>query len=168
MPGKDGLVHVSQMAPGHVNSPEDVVSEGQEVKVRVTDVSPEGKIGLSMLFGEDIKPETEGRPSGGGRGFGGGGSRSGYGGGGSRGGFGDRGSSRGGFGGGDRGGSRGGFGDRPRTGGFGARSSSSEGGGFRPRSTGGFNRDRGGSRAPFDRRRPGESGGGSRGGRGGY
>jgi len=168
LPGKDGLVHVSQMAPGHVNSPEDVVSEGQEVKVRVTDVSPEGKIGLSMLFGEDIKPETEGRPSGGGRGFGGGGSRSGYGGGGSRGGFGDRGSSRGGFGGGDRGGSRGGFGDRPRTGGFGARSSSSEGGGFRPRSTGGFNRDRGGSRAPFDRRRPGESGGGSRGGRGGY
>ena len=65
-PGKDGLVHISQMAPGHVEKPEDVVSEGQEVKVRVTDVSPDGKIGLSMLFGADIKPESEGRPSGGG------------------------------------------------------------------------------------------------------
>ncbi len=62
LPGKDGLVHVSQMAPGRVESPEDVVSEGQEVKVRVTDVSSEGKIGLSMLFGADIKPQSEGRP----------------------------------------------------------------------------------------------------------
>lgn len=65
-PGKDGLVHISQMAPGRVERVEDVVSEGQEVKVRVTDVSPEGKVGLSMLFGADIKPETENRPSGGG------------------------------------------------------------------------------------------------------
>lgn len=64
LPGKDGLVHISQMAPGHVEKVEDVVSEGQEVKVRVTDVSPEGKIGLSMLFGADMKPETESRPPG--------------------------------------------------------------------------------------------------------
>jgi polyribonucleotide nucleotidyltransferase len=172
LPGKDGLVHVSQMAPGHVEKPEDIVSEGQDVHVRVTDVSPEGKIGLSMLFGEDIKPESEGRPSGGGRssggsrgGFGGGGSRGGYGGGGERGGgrgFGGGGPSRGGFGGrsssgGDsRGGSRG-FSDRgPSRGGFGSRP-----GGDR----GGFNRG-GPSRAPFDRRRPGEGGGSSRGGRG--
>ncbi|MBU1032258.1 polyribonucleotide nucleotidyltransferase, partial [Patescibacteria group bacterium] len=65
-PGKDGLVHISQMASGHVERPEDVVSEGQEVKVRVTDVGPDGKIGLSMLFGADIKPESEGRPRSGG------------------------------------------------------------------------------------------------------
>lgn len=62
LPGKDGLVHISQMAPGHVERAEDVVTEGQEVKVRVTEVSPEGKIGLSMLFGADIKPDSEGRP----------------------------------------------------------------------------------------------------------
>jgi len=62
VPGKDGLVHVSQMAPERVERPEDIVSEGQTVKVRVTEVSPEGKIGLSMLFGNDIKPESEGRP----------------------------------------------------------------------------------------------------------
>ncbi|OGE37259.1 polyribonucleotide nucleotidyltransferase, partial [Candidatus Daviesbacteria bacterium RIFCSPHIGHO2_02_FULL_39_8] len=59
-PGKEGLVHISQMAPDHVDRVEDVVSEGQEVKVRVTEVSPEGKIGLSMLFGSDIKPASEG------------------------------------------------------------------------------------------------------------
>lgn len=71
-PGRDGLVHVSQMAPYRVENPEDVVSVGQQVKVRVTEVSPEGKVGLSMLFGSDMKPESEGRPRGGGRSFGGG------------------------------------------------------------------------------------------------
>ncbi len=112
LPGKDGLVHISQMAPGHVERAEDVVTEGQDVKVRVTDVSPEGKIGLSMLFGADIKPESEGRPSGGGRSFGGGGRSGGFGGGGDRGGSGFRPRSRPSFdrrrpGGGDRGGSGG-------------------------------------------------------------
>lgn len=63
-PGKDGLVHVSQMAPGRVENPEDIVSEGQMVKVRVTGVDPQGKVALSMLFGNDIKPDSEGRPSG--------------------------------------------------------------------------------------------------------
>lgn len=154
LPGKDGLVHISQMAPGRVENVEDVVSEGQEVHVRVTDVSPEGKIGLSMLFGEDIKPESEGRPSGGGRsgGFGGGDRDRG----GSRGGFGGGGR---GFGGGDRGSSRGGFGDRgPSRSGFGARPTGESG--FRPRPAGGgFNRERPGSRPPFDRRRPGDRGG---------
>src|SRR3990167_5648710 len=29
LPGKDGLVHISQMAPGHVENAEDIVSEGQ-------------------------------------------------------------------------------------------------------------------------------------------
>lgn len=62
LPGKDGLVHVSQMATTRVEKPEDVVSEGQMVKVRVIDVDAQGKIALSMLFGADAKPETEGRP----------------------------------------------------------------------------------------------------------
>lgn len=99
LPGKDGLVHVSQMAPGRVENPEDVVSEGQMVKVRVVSVDPMGKISLSMLFGDDRKPESEGRPrGGGGGGFGGG----------------DRGGDRGGYrpGGGDRGGRSSGGGTR--------------------------------------------------------
>jgi len=101
-PGKDGLVHVSQMAPGHVERPEDIVQEGQMVHVRVTDVDQMGKIGLSMLFGADMKPDSE-RPrgGGGGRGFGGGGG----------GGFERSSGPRRDFGG-DRGGSRGGFGGR--------------------------------------------------------
>lgn len=63
IPGKDGLVHVSQMAAYRVEKPEDVVSEGQEVKVRVLDVDPQGKIALSMLFGEDAKAKSEQRNS---------------------------------------------------------------------------------------------------------
>lgn len=130
-PGKDGLVHISQMAPGRVERPEDVVTEGQEVKVRVTDVTPDGKIGLSMLFGADIKPESESRPrsSGGYRPSGGGGFRP-------RPSFGDR----------PRFGERRGFGGERRTGGF--NRGSSRGGGF-DRSRGG-GRDRGG-RGGFNR-----------------
>ncbi|KKQ77787.1 MAG: Polyribonucleotide nucleotidyltransferase [Candidatus Daviesbacteria bacterium GW2011_GWA1_38_7] len=64
LPGKDGLLHVSQMATYRVEKPEDVVSEGQIIKVRVLDVDSQGKVSLSMLFGEDRKPETAGRPSG--------------------------------------------------------------------------------------------------------
>lgn len=93
LPGKDGLVHVSQMAPERVEKPEDVVSEGQDVHVRVIDVDSQGKIALSMLFGADIKPD-EGRRGGGDRGGRGGG------------GFRERGGDRGGrrdFGRGDRG-----------------------------------------------------------------
>ncbi len=59
LPGKEGLVHVSQMAPERVENPEDIVSVGQEIKVRVTDVDHQGKIALSMLFGEDIKPDRK-------------------------------------------------------------------------------------------------------------
>lgn len=52
VPGKDGLVHVSQMAPHRVEKPEDIVSEGQIVKVRVIEVDTQGKVALSMVFGE--------------------------------------------------------------------------------------------------------------------
>ncbi|MBI4035556.1 polyribonucleotide nucleotidyltransferase [Candidatus Daviesbacteria bacterium] len=128
LPGKDGLVHISQMAPGHVERAEDVVSEGQEVKVRVTDVTPEGKIGLSMLFGADIKPESEGRPSGGGFRPRTGGFRP-------RPSFGDR----------PR--SSGGYSDRPRFGGGERRSSGFNRGGSR----GGFDRNRGGGDRGSDR-----------------
>ncbi|GIP15164.1 30S ribosomal protein S1 [Paenibacillus montaniterrae] len=47
--GVDGLVHVSEMAWEHVNNPADVVSVGQEVKVKVLKVEAEkGKISLSI------------------------------------------------------------------------------------------------------------------------
>src|SRR4029078_3728074 len=48
LPGKDGLVHVSDMSDGFVSSPEDVVSLGQKLQVRVKEVDSMGRINLSM------------------------------------------------------------------------------------------------------------------------
>jgi polyribonucleotide nucleotidyltransferase len=47
-PGKDGLVHISQLADRRVEKVGDVVKEGQSVKVKVLEVSRDGKIRLSM------------------------------------------------------------------------------------------------------------------------
>ncbi|MBI4067733.1 polyribonucleotide nucleotidyltransferase [Candidatus Gottesmanbacteria bacterium] len=55
LPGKEGMVHVSQMSTGFVNKPEDVVEIGKQVKVRVYEVDDQGRINLSMLFGEDAE-----------------------------------------------------------------------------------------------------------------
>src|SRR3989344_1222051 len=61
VPGKEGLVHVSEMAPEYVKDPHDVVEIGQKVKVNVKEIDDVGRINLSMLFGE--RPA---RPEGGG------------------------------------------------------------------------------------------------------
>ncbi|MFP5357261.1 MAG: polyribonucleotide nucleotidyltransferase [Gammaproteobacteria bacterium] len=47
-PGKDGLVHISQLADHRVEKVDDVVKEGQAVRVKVLEVSRDGKIRLSM------------------------------------------------------------------------------------------------------------------------
>ena len=87
LPGKEGLVHVSEMSTDYVQDPADVVSLDQKVKVRVKEIDDMGRINLSMKFGEDADKPSK-RPEG---------SE-----GGDRGG--DRGPSRGGSGGGFRGG----------------------------------------------------------------
>ncbi|NNC60095.1 MAG: polyribonucleotide nucleotidyltransferase, partial [Erythrobacter sp.] len=48
MGGKDGLVHVSEMKNERGEKPTDVVSEGQEVKVKVLEIDQRGKVRLSM------------------------------------------------------------------------------------------------------------------------
>ena len=49
LPGVDGLIHISQIADRRIGKPEDVLSEGQEVKVKITDVDAENKrISLSI------------------------------------------------------------------------------------------------------------------------
>ncbi len=48
LPGKDGLVHISQIAEERVNDVNDYLSEGQEVTVKVLEVDRQGKIRLSM------------------------------------------------------------------------------------------------------------------------
>jgi polyribonucleotide nucleotidyltransferase len=64
---KDGLVHISQLAPRRVNKVNDVVKEGDKVKVKLLGVDERGKVRLSMkavdqATGEDIegKQRTEG------------------------------------------------------------------------------------------------------------
>ena len=49
LPGVDGLIHISQIADRRIGKPEDVLSEGQDVKVKITDVDAESKrISLSI------------------------------------------------------------------------------------------------------------------------
>lgn len=47
LPGKEGLVHISQLADERVNKVEDVVAEGDEILVKVIDIDKQGKISLS-------------------------------------------------------------------------------------------------------------------------
>ncbi|WP_055107753.1 30S ribosomal protein S1 [Paenibacillus ihumii] len=59
--GVDGLVHVSEIAWNHVDKPSDVLSEGQQVKVKVLKVDPEkGKISLSIKAATPGPWETAG------------------------------------------------------------------------------------------------------------
>ncbi len=61
---KDGLVHISEMADHRVNKVEDVVKEGDTVKVKVLEMDGRGKIRLSMRAvdqesGEDISERAK-------------------------------------------------------------------------------------------------------------
>jgi polyribonucleotide nucleotidyltransferase len=48
MPGKEGLVHVSEMKEERVNKPSDVVSEGDKVTVKLVAIDDRGRLQLSM------------------------------------------------------------------------------------------------------------------------
>ncbi len=105
MPGREGLIRISDLDWSFVNSVEDVLKTGEEVKVKVSEIDDQGRINLSRKaliekpegYVERAPREREERPRSGGF---------------------DRGGRPG--GGGGRGG--GGFGgDRPRGGGFGNR-----------------------------------------------
>ena len=48
MPGKDGLVHVSEMSEERVNKPSDVVKEGDTVTVKLVAIDDKGRLNLSM------------------------------------------------------------------------------------------------------------------------
>ncbi len=61
LPGKDGLVHVSQMAQGFVSDPNTIVHEGDKVRVWVTEIDSQNRINLSMLFDEAGQPLVKAR-----------------------------------------------------------------------------------------------------------
>ena len=48
MPGKDGLVHVSQICEERVENVSDKLTEGETVKVKVLEIDKQGRIRLSM------------------------------------------------------------------------------------------------------------------------
>ncbi len=60
IPGVDGLIHISQIANKRIGKPEDVLAEGQEVQVKITDVDAESKrISLSIRALLDDAEEEE-------------------------------------------------------------------------------------------------------------
>jgi polyribonucleotide nucleotidyltransferase len=48
LPGKDGLVHISQISNERVEKVSDKLSEGDLVKVKVLEVDRQGRVRLSM------------------------------------------------------------------------------------------------------------------------
>lgn len=57
LPGKDGLVHISQLARERVAKVEDVVNIGDEVTVKVTEIDRQGRVNLSR---RDLLPPLQG------------------------------------------------------------------------------------------------------------
>jgi len=48
LPGKDGLVHISQISAEHVEKVSDKLAEGDMVKVKVLEIDRQGRVRLSM------------------------------------------------------------------------------------------------------------------------
>jgi polyribonucleotide nucleotidyltransferase len=48
LPGKDGLLHISQIANERVNAVSDYLKEGQKVRVKVIEADEKGRVRLSM------------------------------------------------------------------------------------------------------------------------
>jgi len=91
LPGKEGLVHISQLAPTRIEKVEDAVKIGDEIMVKVMEIDSQGRINLSrkaVLGGGSAEDDAPRPPRGNGafnpNGGGGGGERAGAGGGGRR------------------------------------------------------------------------------------
>jgi polyribonucleotide nucleotidyltransferase len=140
LPGREGLIRMSELDWGYVNTVEDVLKMGDIVQVKVIEIDDQGRVNLSRKAMIEKPEGFEERPRGGGDR---GGDRP------------DRGGDRGPRGGGDRGG----FGDRPDRGGDRGPRGGGDRGGFGDRPRGEDRGPRGGDRGP--------RGGGDRGGFGG-
>ncbi len=60
-PGVEGLVHISQIAHKHINTPHEVLEEGQEVQVKVLEVSEDEKR-LALSIRELLEKEASDEP----------------------------------------------------------------------------------------------------------
>ncbi len=59
MPGKDGLLHISQIANERVNAVADYLKEGQQVRVKVLETDDRGRFKLSMKAAIEAAPAAE-------------------------------------------------------------------------------------------------------------
>ena len=59
LPGKDGLLHISQIANERVNNVSDYLKEGQQVKVKVLEADEKGRVRLSMKAVKDSAAVTQ-------------------------------------------------------------------------------------------------------------
>lgn len=48
LPGRDGLVHISQISNQRIENVNDVLKEGQEVEVKLIEIDKQGRLKLSM------------------------------------------------------------------------------------------------------------------------
>ncbi len=55
--GKSGMVHISEVSTDYVKDIKDFLKEGQDVKVKVVGISPEGKISLSIRKAQETASE---------------------------------------------------------------------------------------------------------------
>lgn len=68
LPGKDGMVHVSELAPWRVEKVDDIVKLGDKVKVKVIEIDDMGRINLSMkqaegnVYTDEMKAKAQKRP----------------------------------------------------------------------------------------------------------
>jgi polyribonucleotide nucleotidyltransferase len=62
MPGRDGMVHISQIVPWRVNKVEDVLQLGQDVLVKVVDIDDRGRVNLTIKGTTDEERAQFGLP----------------------------------------------------------------------------------------------------------
>ncbi|HUT51903.1 MAG TPA: polyribonucleotide nucleotidyltransferase [bacterium] len=62
MPGRDGLLHISEIENRRIEKVTDVLHEGDQVTVKCLRVDPDGKVGLSRKAVLDQQPAQEERP----------------------------------------------------------------------------------------------------------
>ena len=60
--GKSGMVHISEVSNSFVKDIKDHLKEGQDIKVKVVNITDEGKISLSIKKAEDTPRESAPRP----------------------------------------------------------------------------------------------------------
>jgi len=63
LPGRDGLLYISQIANERVNNVSDHLKEGQLVHVKVLEADEKGRLRLSMKAIDADSPAAEGAPA---------------------------------------------------------------------------------------------------------